>query len=175
MRARTTSPTECCLWGEVINNTIFIRYNFSMKKNIALLLFIVAAFLIYTLLNDRLTWESEKVMNDDIITGSVETASISSSSSMTGFQASGVEPFWWAEFSGSTLSRNAVDYSGIVITGFVGPTISGAISIRNHTWTNTVITITSGSYTHDMSGNPCNGAISLILSWQTWNWFVGCS
>jgi hypothetical protein len=26
-----------------------------------------------------------------------------------------------------------------------------------------------------MSGNPCNGAINLILSGQTWKWFVGCS
>lgn len=145
-----------------------------MKKYIALLLLIIVGFFIYTSMNNNPISENEKTTNT-IITGSVETISISSPSTMTWFKASGGEPFWAADFSGSTLSRSAVDYSSVVITGFVGPTTSGATSVRNHTWTSTVITITSGSYNHDMSGNPCNGAINLILSWQTWKWFVGCS
>ncbi len=145
-----------------------------MKKYIVLLLLIIVGFFIYTSIKNTPISENEKT-NNTIITGAVETTSISSPSSITGFKASGGEPFWAADFSGSTLSRSAADYSWVVITGFVGPTTSGATSVRSHTWTSTVITITSGSYTHDMSGNPCNGAINLILSWQTWKWFVGCS
>ncbi len=145
-----------------------------MKKNVALLLLIIVGFFIYISINNNPISENEKNTNT-IITGSIESTSTSSSSSITGFKASGGEPFWAANFSGSNLSRSAADYSWVVITGFVGPMVSWATSVRSHTWTSTVITITSGSYTHDMSGNPCNGAINLILSWQTWKWFVGCS
>lgn len=145
-----------------------------MKKMIELLLFLSVIIFTYIIWNNNLSWDTPKA-NDNITTGSVETISISSPSAITGFKASGGEPFWAADFSGATLSRNAADYSWVVITGFVGPIASGATSVRSHTGTNTVITITSGTYTHDMSGNPCNGAINLILSWQTWKWFVGCS
>lgn len=144
-----------------------------MKKYIALLLLIIVGFFIYTSMNNNPISENEKTTNT-IITGSVESTT-SSPSSITGFKASGGEPFWAADFSGSNLSRSAADYSWVIITGFIGPMVSWATSVRSHTWTSTVITITSGSYTHDMSGNPCNGEINLILSGQTWQWFVGCS
>jgi uncharacterized membrane protein len=103
-----------------------------MKKYIALLLVIIVGFFIYTSMNNNPISENEKT-NNTIITGSVESTSTSSPSSITDFKASGGEPFWAADFSGSTLSRNAVDYSSVVITGFIGPTTSGATSVRSHT------------------------------------------
>lgn len=171
MRTRTSSTIERCVWDGIIYNIVFYHI---MKRIIVLFLSLAALLLIYIVWNDNLIWDT-KTIYDNIITGSIDKTSISSPSAITGFKASGGEPFWAADFSGSTLSRSAADYSGIVITGFVGPTTSGATSVRNHTGTSTVITIISGTYTHDMSGNPCNGEINLILSGQTWKWFVGCS
>lgn len=174
MRTRTSSTIERCIWDGIIYNIIFILWYHIMKKSIILFLSLSALLLTYIVWNNSLIWDT-KTINDTISTGSIEIDSISSPATITGFKASGGEPFWAADFSGSTLSRSAADYSWVVITGFVGPNTSGATSVRNHTWTSTVITITSGAYTHDMSGNPCNGAINLILSGQTWKWFVGCS
>jgi uncharacterized membrane protein len=80
-----------------------------MKKYIALLLLIIVGFFIYTSINNNSISENEKT--NTIITGSVESTSTSSPSSITGFKASGGEPFWAADFSGSNLSRSAADYS----------------------------------------------------------------
>jgi uncharacterized membrane protein len=81
-----------------------------MKKYIALLLLIIVGFFIYTSIKNTPISENEKT-NNTITTGSVETISISTPSTITGFKASGGEPFWAADFSGSTLSRSAADYS----------------------------------------------------------------
>ena len=81
-----------------------------MKKYIALLLLIIVGFFIYTSINNNSISEKAQI-NNTIITGSIETVNISTPSTMTEFQASGGEPFWAADFSGSNLSRSAADYS----------------------------------------------------------------
>ena len=87
------------------------------------------------------------------------------------FLSNGTEPFWAANFSGSTMVFQNPDIGIINITGIVWPTIlTGWIYIRNEPSTSTLINLTIQPCTNGMSEQIFSGSIVISISGAVYNW-----
>jgi uncharacterized membrane protein len=98
-----------------------------MKNLIAFLLLIAVAVTAYVLLDDHFQAEEDSlnsIQYDNIVTkttpkpstGSTATGELETASTITAFTANGTEPFWAADFSGSTLAWQSPDLGTITIS-----------------------------------------------------------
>ncbi len=148
-----------------------------MKNLIVFLLLIVVTVTIYIAISDRVQLEEDVLSSIQFgsITHLPRPAPILSwvVQAMTwwrivsGFVANGTEPFWAADFSGTTLLWQSPDMGSIVVSGFVGPISSWSALIWTESGSNTIISIMSWACNNGMSDIVFSGSIDLVFSGQT--------
>ena len=88
------------------------------------------------------------------------------------FVAKDTEPFWAANFSGSTMVFQNPDIWYLNITGIVWPSIYSGIYTRANASTNPLITINMQLCSDGMSEKIYSGSVDINISWYIYKWCV---